>query len=347
MMRRISSAVPSRFRTVAVACACLLLPGVLAGCKYNPATGYTGVIDANSVFSVTSTAYFSSARVLPFGGLGNSVITGVDLQQAPPYSLTDFAKAQIEALGQREGQYPSAVLTGVVATMAYSCVPGKGSGTIEWNDADGDNAFSTGDTFTFTFDNCAVQDLSSVLTYSGQMTMTQFTLTGDPQGNPAGGWQMGAVFGFTDLSMTQGSKTRVYNGGFDFSSTSPQGAIETITITGQSLAGVANNATDTLKDFSVSEVYDRAKTFSYTNLQISATLDSAAYGALTIKTVAPFSGAGSFNPSAGAMLVTASDKSTVKMTVDSAVNITLVMDANGDGITDSTYDTEWSVLEGS
>ena len=328
-----------------IACGCALLPWVLAGCKNNPGTGYNGVIDANSVFSVTSTAYFSSVRVLPFGSLGNTVITGVDLQQAPPYSLTDFAKAQIEALGQRTGQYLSPALTGVVTTMPYTCA--TGSGTIDWEDADADNAFSTGDTFTFTFNNCAVQDLSSVFTYNGQMTMTQFNLAGDPQGNPSGGWQMSAAFGFTDLSVTDGSKARVYNGGFDFSSTSPQGAIETITITGQSLAGVANNATDTLKDFSVSEIYDRAKTFSYTNLQVNATLDSAAYGALTIKTVSPFSGAASFNPSTGAMLITASDKSSVNMTVDSAVNITLTVDANGDGITDSTHDTVWSVLQGS
>jgi len=329
-----------------VGIACVLLPWGLAGCKNNPATGYTGIIDATSVFSVTSTAYFSSVRVLPFGSLGNTVITGVDLQQtSPAFSLAEFAKAQIEALSQRAGQYPSPALTGVVTTMAYTCA--TGGGTIDWDDADGDNAFSTGDTFTFTFDNCAVQDLSSLLTYSGQMTMTQFNLTGDPQGDPSSGWQMSANFGFNDLSVTEGAKNRVYNGGFAFSSASPQGVIETITITGQSLAGVANNATDTLKNFSVTEVNDRAVTFTYTDLKVDATLDSAAYGTLTVKTVTPFSGAASFNPSSGAMLITASDKSSVKMTVDSAVNITLVVDANGDGVTDSTHNTVWSVLQGS
>lgn len=330
---------------IAAACGCMLLASVIAGCKNNPGTGYNGVINAANVLAVTSSAYFSSVRPLPFGGLGNSVITGVELQQAAPaFSLADFAKAQIEALAQRTGQYPSPSVTGAVTSVAYTCA--TGSGTIAWDDADGDSAFSTGDTFTFTFDKCAVQDLSSLLTYSGQMTMTQFNLTGDPQGNPSGGWQMSAAFGFSDLSVTEGGKTRVYNGGFAFSSTSPQGVIETITITGQSMAGAANTTTDTLNDFSLSEVYDRSS-FTYSSLKVNATLDSATYGILTVETVTPFTGAASFNPTAGAMLVTASDNTTVEMTVDSAVNITLVVDANGDGITDSTQNTVWSVLQSS
>lgn len=325
---------------------CTLLPWVLTGCKNNPGTGYNGTINASNVLSVTANAYFSSVRALPFGTLGSTVITGVDLQQdAPAFSLADFARSQIEAVARRAGQYPTPALIGAATTpIAYTCA--TGSGTIAWDDADGDGAYSTGDTFTFTFDQCVVQDLSSVLTYSGRMTMTRFDLTGDPQGDPSSGWQMSAAFGFTDLSVTQGSKTRVYNGGFDFTSASPQGAIETITIAGQSLAGVANNATDTLKDFSLSEEYDRVN-FAYSKLKVNATLDSAAYGVLTVETVTPFTGAASFNPNGGAMLITAADNTTVSMTVDNAVNITLVVDANGDGITDSTQSTVWSVLQSS
>jgi hypothetical protein len=340
-----AASMKNRVSDLAAACGCILLVCPVTGCKNDPGTGYNGVINAANVLSVTSSAYFSSVRVLPFGTLGSTVITGVDLQRpAPVFSLADFARAQIEALAQRTGQYPAPSLTGVVTDMPYDCA--TGSGTIAWDDADGDNAFSTGDTFTFTFDKCAVQDLSSLLTYSGRMTMTQFDLTGDPQGDPSSGWQMSAAFGFTDLSVTEGSKTRVYNGGFDFSSASPQGAVETITIGGQSLAGVADNTTDTLKDFSLSEEYDRVN-FAYSKRTVDTTLDSAAYGVLTIKTVTPFTGAASFNPNGGALLVTASDKTTVNMTVDSAVNITLVVDANGDGITDSTQNTVWSVLQSS
>jgi hypothetical protein len=304
--------------TAGIVCGCALLATALTGCEDNPGIGFNGTVNAASAFGVTSTAFFSSVRVLPFSNLGSSIITGVNATQV--------------------------TATGVVTISPYTCA--TGSGTQAWDDVDEDGVYSTDDTFTFTFNKCAVQNLSQLLTYTGQMTMTQFTLTGDPLGNPLGGWQMGAVFTLTDLTVTDGKTTRVYNGGFDFSSASPQGVTETIAISGQSLAGVADNATDTLKDFSVTEDNDRAS-FVYSNLQISATLDSAAYGALTIETTAPFSGAASFTPSSGAMLIAAADKSSVRMSVESPVNITLEVDANGDGIVDSTHSTVWSVLQSS
>lgn len=320
-----------------------IIAAVLSGCGGNgQATGFNGNINTSNAVAVAATGYFSSARVIPFGDLGSRTVTGAEIQQpSRAFNLVDFAKAQIEALAERNGQYPAASLTGVVTDLVYNCV--TGSGTIRWNDNDGDNAFSSGDSFVFDFSNCAVRDILGTLVYNNQMTMTQFNLVGDPINNPAGGWQMGALFTLNDLSVQEGLVTRTYNGGFDFSSVSLNGASETLTITGQSLTGVADNASDVLKDFSVTEKLDRA-TFAYT-LQADSTLDSARYGVLTIKTQTPFSGFSPFTPGGGVMLVTAADKSSVKMTVDSLVNISLDVDANGDGTVDQTLSTAWSVLE--
>ncbi len=326
------------------------LLAALVGCS-NPVTpGFNGVInDANGI-SAAAAGYYAGARVIPFAGLGNHGVTGVQVtSSAGGFNLADFARAQIEALAARRGQYPSSVITGVVTKMsAQYC--STGSGTIEWDDKDADQKFSSGDTFVFTFNDCGVQGIAGSLIYNNRMTLTQFKLDGDPQNDPSNGWTMSALFTLDNLSVTEGQATRVYNGGFDFSSTTPDGVKETIDIAGQSLTGTANNAQDVLKDFSLNEKDDRAA-FTY-SFSANATLDSARYGELSIKTpsckTGPcFSGTSPFDPSGGTMLITATDKSSVKMIVNSSTSITVEIDANGDGTVDTTRDTAWSVLSGS
>lgn len=320
----------------------LLLMPLLAGCNNPQTPGFNGKINDANAIAVAATGYFAVARMIPFSNLGDRAVTGVDVSpQAAAFDLADFAKVQIEALAALSGQYPSSALTGVMTTMAYAC--NTGSGSIAWDDKDGDGKFSTGDTFVFTFNDCAVRDIIGTLVYSNQMTMTQFMLTGDPVNDPSQGWQMSALLTLSDLSVNDGATTRVYSGAYDFSSKSPDGARESIAISGQSVTGTANNGSDVLKDFVVTDDIDRAA-FTYTNLVVNATLDSAKYGVLTLKTVAAFSGTTPFDPAKGTMLITAEDKSSVKMSVDNAQSITLQIDANGDGVIDTTQTTDWSVL---
>lgn len=331
-----------------------LLLALTAGCSNPQTPGFNGVInDANGI-AAAATGYYAGARMIPFAGLGNHGVTGVRVTSpAGGFNLADFARAQIETLAARRGQYPSSVITGVVTKMDNSQCS-TGSGTIEWDDKDGDQKFSSGDTFAFTFNACGVQGITGNLVYNGQLSLTNFKLGpdpdgdpngGDPQGNPSSGWAMNALFTLDNLSVTDGQATRVYNGEFNFSSVTPDGVKETIDVTGQSLTGTANNAPDTLKDFAVNEKVDQgAFTYSFT---ADGTLDSARFGVLTIKTPARFSGTSPFDPSAGTLLVTASDKSSARMIVNSSTAITVQIDANGDGTVDTTRDTAWSVLAGS
>lgn len=319
-----------------------LVLSMTAGCSNPQTPGFNGVInDANGIAAV-ATGYYAGARVIPFAGLGNHGVTGVRVTSAADgFNLADFARAQIETLAAQRGQYPSSVLTGVVTKMDNGQCS-SGSGTIEWDDKDGDQRFSSGDTFVFTFNNCGVEGIAGNLVYDNRMSLTQFTLDGDPQNDPSNGWKMGALFTLDNLSVTEGPATRVYNGAFNFSSVTPDGVRETIDITGQSLTGTANNAQDVLKDFTLNEQDDRAAfTYSFT---ADGTLDSARYGVLTVKTQSRFSGTSPFDPSAGTLLVTASDNSSVRMVVDSSTAITVQIDSNGDGTFDTTQDTAWSVL---
>ncbi|HKJ22073.1 MAG TPA: hypothetical protein VKA13_03215 [Gammaproteobacteria bacterium] len=325
------------------------LLAALGGCSNPQTPGFNGTInDANGI-AVAAAGYYAGARIVPFAGLGNHAVTGVRVApRGGAFNLADFARTQIEALAAQKGQYPSSTLAGVVTAIPYECR--TGSGTIQWDDKDGDGKFSSGDTFAFAFNDCAVRDIVGTLVYNNQMTMTQFSLAGDPQGNPSDGWDMSALFTFNKLSVTEGQATRVYSGDFSFSSSTPDGVRETLGVTGTSLTGAANNAQDVLKDFSLNEKDDRAA-FTY-SFSANATLDSARYGELSIKspsckTGPCFSGTSPFDPSGGTMLITATDKSSVKMIVNSSTSITVEIDANGDGTVDTTRDTAWSVLSGS
>jgi len=329
-----------------------LLAVVSAGCNNPQTPGFNGKInDANGI-AAAAAGYYAGARVIPFAGLGNHGVTGVQVVAAAAgFNLANFATAQIEALAAQRGEYPSSVVTGVITTMSNGQCS-TGSGTIEWDDKDGDQKFSSGDTFVFTFNDCGVQGIAGNLVYNGQLSLTKFQLGpdpdgdpngGDPQGNPSSGWAMSALFTLDNFKVTEGQASRIYKGGFNFSSVTPDGVKEVIDIKGQSLTGTANSAQDVLKDFTLNEKIDRAipPTYSFT---ADATLDSAQFGVLTIATQARFSGTSPFDPSAGVMLITASDKTSVKMTVDTSTSMVLQIDSNGDGTVDTTRDATWSLL---
>lgn len=197
-----------------------------------------------------------------------------------------------------------------------------------------DETSNTSATITYTncFDDLSGDTLNGALSFSS-ITFNGSTFTGH--------------MSTRNLTVTDATHTYVLSGTANVSDAT-QSAPETFTMTGGPLTITVDGASNTLSNFTM--IFTEDLTVPRYTTSIDGELDSEALGGrVTLDTQTAFVSADidGNNPSAGVMLITGANNSSVKVTALGGADVRLEVDADGDGLVDSngTISTTWTELE--
>ena len=215
------------------------------------------------------------------------------------------------------------------------------SGTLStsFDDKDGNGSLTSGDVVTAVFSQC--RD-SSTLLMNGTLVITMTSVTSADQ------FAANAVlqgFDIVDVDLSS-----LIDGTISITESDTTAESDTTLAVGDAGLTVASSSTSYTDSVTFANGTRIAYRESTSDDQSSVTLDgsfSAASidGSVTVATVQPIVQlAGDSYPSSGAMRVTGASNSALLLTVLSATQVQLQLDANGDGTYESTSDASWSTL---
>jgi hypothetical protein len=278
----------------------------------------------------------AGSETIGAGDVGSFIITGAVVDTGDRPALAELARWSLDTLyGSRDQLVAS--LSGVVVNETVACT--SGSISLSWNDADDDGEFSSGDSFSITFNNCVEMDA----TFNGSLTMSGFTISGDPNVDIA--WSMAATFTFTALTINDGGDSARVDGGMSFSIATLDSDDFEVELSGNSLAYREGTHTTTLRNF-IFNYMEEISSGLY-SLEYSGTVDIGSLsGRVSFETTTPFTGSDILDswPSAGTLLITGANASTVTLEALGGDNVRLSIDSNGDSIVDEVIDTTWTEL---
>lgn len=291
-----------------------LAASLLAGCDSGrraptAAVGPDVRIDASNALAVASAAYRTAFAPVRVGRIAASF-----LDRAPPEPRPAGSPAVL--VQEIEG-------------------PEGGSALFTWDDADGDDAYSSGDVFTIVCSSYGADGL--VLT--GAATLADVAIAGRvPDGFT---WLVDARLELTGMQVTAGESTLTLSGALHvvreqratvrLLALELDEALPVGTRTLHAGAGLARN--DYVLDFSMGLF--ASGSFS----------DPLLGGALTFRTEAPLTGVQVMpDPSAGAFTVEGAGGTTLTLAPLDLFTLELLVDENGDGEVDTTLPAEWAEL---
>jgi hypothetical protein len=319
-----------------LAAALLLSVAACGGGGGDESSGTTSTrITEQNAMAVVSDAYLASNMLHDNGN--DAAQMSLDLKGASPQrkgSMVDLALQRLEYLGGGAGtsRYVKAV-----STDSSGC-EGGGSITMTIDDADNSGDASTGDSVQFGFVNCR----SEGWVLNGGMSLTGLVMTGSPS-DPAR--SLGATFTFHSFSGSDGSMIERVDGGFSIHAslqTYPARIVES-TVAGSSLRVSSGGSSSELRNFALeARSMVSAGTYSYGIGAIA--VDSG--GAVTISNPEQFSGAIGAFPSRGSLLVRESGGSAARLTATSSTSVRIDVDANGDGVFESSMTKTWGEIAG-
>mgnify|MGYP000464665755 CR=1 FL=1 len=144
-----------------------------------------------------------------------------------------------------------------------------------------------------------------------------------------------------NFSVTENSETASLNGAMTLSQSTGDGVSFTNTISGTSMALNETGGSATLSAFQLSSTENGS---AYT-LDMNATVSSSEIGgAVTIVTDATFQGVEPNDPFTGQATITGANNSSVTLIAIDEINVTLDVDADGDGVPEESILTTWDAL---
>lgn len=294
-------------------------------------------ISAQNAADAAATGYDTSQSVLRVGAIGGLLVTSSGGRTG--FNLAAFLRMQLQRITGTVAQ-PYSYEAAAVITHEQACT-GGGTATYSLNDVDGNLAASTGDTLSITFANC----VESGLTYNGDLSLTEFTLSGDPAAGP---YSMGATFAFTNFHAAGAGESHSIAGAYGYSEATADNVVYTANVTIGSLSYTGMDGTEsstyTFTNFSASGTNNLA-TGAYTFSSEGKVDDSTLGGSITIATVTEFAGVAPGDPTSGVMKVTGAANSSVTLSAMSdGVNVELAVDADGNGVAEETIATTWEQL---
>ncbi|MFQ5468685.1 MAG: hypothetical protein ACE5EH_00115 [Gammaproteobacteria bacterium] len=327
----------------------LLLVAVISGCggggfsdNTSGSTGVAPTITAANAATVAGTAVAAMDVTISSSDFGANTVSVLKTNRTETkFNLSGFSKELLITLNNSGWQNHVISSTVFASAVTLNGLPCDISGTIDmdWNDADNNLVFSANDTFTITFNNC----VDATSTANGTASLTGFNLTGDPS-LPGTIWSMTSTFTFTNLQITEAGETISTNGSMRFNSASTNGALETATITTSSLTITDGSETVILDNLTIDTTLD-TNTLA-TTLTFNGVVDSSIDGRVTVTTITTLQGLDTDDyPGTGAIKVSGANNTSVTLTAVDNTNVRLAVDADGDGITDSTINTTWTALE--
>lgn len=285
------------------------------------------VVEALYSSGINATAQVKSADGSSVGGPSN----GVRL------NLAEFATRRLLKLeaGHTSGE---PVVAKAIVSGADSCAFG-GSISAIVNDADNSDTLTSGDTGTITFTNCVDED---GIQWNGAFGFSNLSYTGSVA---APSRSVGVTFTFSNLRAAYEADSASVNGDL-----SVQAAITNfapysldLTVAGTSLGVTENNWTETLTQYSARVFVDTsAGTYAYA---VAGTVSGTDLpGAVTVDTPMTLAGSIGTYPTTGMVTARASDGTAARLVVNSATNVRIDVDANADGIFESSQTMTWTQL---
>lgn len=242
-------------------------------------------------------------------------------------SLAKFAQVRGMQLA------PASGVVGAIAglPLTLTCASG-GTQTISAQDNNNNGTFDAGDVLTISASNCN----DGIATSNGSMTFAVTALSGAMGGTGTASSPLTAAFKvtFSQYSTKDNatSATDTINGDIGFS-TSDDGTNTTGTMSGTSLSMTSSvDGTFQMTNYAVSFTEANFPTsttpYSFTfNMTVASTV---ANGSVVITTPTAFTGAGTGDPTAGVMVITGANNSTLTLTASpDGINVGMVVDEDG------------------
>lgn len=300
---------------------------------------FGGTQPSTTTFAITSANATTAARVSweavvasgDFGDLGGSL------------GLT--ASAPGGSVSTSQATKPAGYLIDLLYQVPFGpfvtpCPVGNGTVTVSGEIAN-PPAYTAGDTFQVVYELC---DDGAGEVVDGTVDLTVREFTGDII---TGMFMVSMDAVVTNLQTITGTDTITNNGDATVSLDTMQAPFVAAGVSGTSMIVDSNASSETLSNFSSSQTVDgNVQALPFT-LSAAGTLDSTQLaGVVQYSTPVAFAGEGVDYPSSGALLVEG-ENSSARLTVVDNINVTIEIDANGDGIIDDTINTTWANLASS
>jgi hypothetical protein len=321
--------------------------GMLGACGGGGGGGGDTAISASDPVSVTSAnaATVAGAAVNSADGLSGSSIgllgvpggvstAAVGQTSGAQIGAIDTVLQQVRRAPEILASGGSQVSAAAVQPINEACDSGSISGSF--NDADNDLALSTGDSFSMTANSC---DFGGVV-MNGSISISNIVVNGDPNSSA---FSLQLTMQASNFSVTVGSETVSMNGGATIDESSSNGIISTGFVTDGIQIGIPGE-TVTLVNYSM-QATDNTANGEYT-LDINGVISSTSLGGSVVCTTEQLlKGVDTANPYEGVIVCTGADNTRVTLNAMSdSINVELLVDENGDGVTDNTIPMLWDEL---
>jgi hypothetical protein len=278
------------------------------------------------------------------GGGGQSELT-ISQQNAEALAASGVgAVSMLEGMTEMMDMFSESFLD--PAAQTADC-PDGGSASTSINDVL-PAGLSTGDSVDATFYGCMIDvGGGTMLTFNGMLGFDATTVTGDPFDPLTGGAHtLTGTFGGLTLGIL--GATMTVNGGISVSLSSADADTFVGSISGDYFAAYAQAGVQafsgSLDDFLIQRTWTES-TGAY-SLQINAQIYSSELGGFaTFETTTPFTGTGEDHPSAGTLVATGAQGATVTLIALDNVNVQILIDADWNGVNETTINTTWDALE--
>src|SRR5690606_40530329 len=205
-----------------------------------------------------------------------------------------------------------------------------------WNDADNSGELSTGDSGSVTFSNCEEEP---GLRLNGSLGITNIVIA-----ETAAKQSVGATFNFNQLAMIVDEATVTAHGDMSIQATvtqSPQLAYD-MTVHGKSLGIGSGDLQTALASYNATvNVNYTDNTYAYA---VGGTVSGTGMPTITMATPTPFAGEIGAFPSTGVSTAMAAAGTAARLHVNSATNVTVDLDADADGVFESSEQMTWEEL---
>lgn len=272
----------------------------------------------------------------------STLLTGAQADISP--SSVNFALAQLPRFNAWFANSQSQVLVGAVAEQTVAC-PNGGSMTLKVQDANNNNKADAGDSITITANQC--KDGAS--TVNGSMGFQIKTLNGSFNAAPS---KAEMTMSLNNLVVSSASGTSSGNGTINMTLELPDNAHINTTLSMPSFSVSSNFAgaaySRTLENFTVTVAVSEGLLGAVSaSTTISGTVTSSALAqkSITLSTPTAFKRTlPAAYPASGQLLISGANGSKARITAQSASQVLLEVDANGDGSFETSTTKAWSQL---
>jgi hypothetical protein len=297
------------------------------------------LITSNNATDISAYSYSALEDVNSQSNISSSFVAGVSVDALPTGLLQSALNQLYKGVTT---QASSNVATGVTVTRSAACA-GGGFATVTVN-ASGSTQVQSGDSLTISASNC-YEDGELI---NGRVDFV-FTSVNGAIGSTSA-WSAGMNMAFYGFSVQSYGATVQANGNINLSYAQNGYGSYASQLSGTSFS-VDMARSDgsvlkrTLSNYKLaSSMQAGVSTFSgdFTLTGSSPKLGAVSF---TVKTISPFkSTAASRNPYTGSLIITGASGSSATVTAVDNANVRVVLDKNGDGVADDTFNNSWDSL---